>query len=714
MKQPKQQIVFKKSILALSVLMAIGVAHADEDEDVVKLTKYESSVSVGAGNITGYTADRSIFTQYNGMRNNDVNILLDINVLKLNDEKGLWTKFEGHNLLLDDRELTFSNNRQGDWKYSLEYNEITHHEIRTINTGLQNAGTVAPIVTSLATPGTGTNLNLQLQRQIETLGVEKWISPNLLFETSFKNEDKIGSRLSGEGITCSNIGFPSRYPCGGAGIGAMSGALLMLPEPVKTNSRQIEVKLNYSESQFLVTGGYYGAFFTNDNGSLNPVLNGSLYNPNGTVINPGYTGLTNYLTAPIALQPNNQSQQVYVSGNYAFTPTTHSTFKYGYTHSTQDESFSSMGLSGGPAGSARLGAVVDTNLVQLGLSARPVAKLTVVTNLRYEDKNDKTPVTSYNLSTPSSTPYSNNYSSSSRKVNGKLEAAYQLPDHYRATLGVDYASVARATPPSGSSIAASDMGLALGGLRENTHEVSYRGELKRSFTDTFNASVNVAHSQRTGDSWTIYSASGTLPMTMMDRKRDKIKLMAEWMPTRLLSVQFIFENGKDSYSGLNTVGMRDTSITNYGIDSTFNLSESWKLTGYLNQSQQTLHISHIEMCELTDVNTSAAFGVTGKLSGKLDVGGNLSYMNDSNRYSLSNADLPNVTYRVTSLKLFGKYAVKKDADFRVDLVHLNARLDEWTWGNNGTPFTYSDNTTVSLQPNQSVTFLGASYVYKFR
>jgi len=714
MKQPKQQIVFRKNILALSVLLAIGVAHADEDEDVLKLTKNESSVSVGAGNITGYSVDKSIFTQYNGMRNSDVNLLLDINVVKLNDEKGLWTKFEGHNLQQDNRELSFSNNKQGDWKYSLEYNEITHHEIRTINTGLQNAGSAKPIVTSLATPGTGTNLNLQLQRQIETLGVEKWLSPNLLFETSFKNEDKVGARLSGEGIVCSNIGFPSRYPCGGVGIGAMSGALLMLPEPVKTNARQIEAKLNYSGSQFLVTGGYYGSFFTNDNGSLNPVLSGSLYNPDGTIINPGYTGLTNYLTAPLALQPNNQSQQVYLSGNYAFTPTTRSTFKYGYTHSTQDESFSSMGLSAGPAGAARLGAVVNTNLFQFGLTARPLSKLSVVANLRYEDKNDKTPVTAYNLSSSSSTPYSNNYSSSLRKVNGKLEAAYQLPDHYRATLGIDYATVARATPPATSSLAASDLGLALGGLRENTQEVSYRGEIKRSFTDTFNAAVNVAHSQRSGDSWTIYSTGGTLPMSMMDRKRDKIKLMTDWMPTRMLSIQFIYENGKDSYTGPSNSGMHDTKMTFYGIDSTYNLSESWKLTGYLNQSQQTLHVSRVTVNELTDINTSAVFGVTGKVSAKLDLGGNLSYLNDSNRYSLGYADLPNATYRVTSLKLFGKYAVKKDADVRVDLVHQNAKLDEWTWGSNGTPFTYSDNTTVTVQPNQSLTFFGASYVYKFR
>ena len=69
---------------------------------------------------------------------------------------------------------------------------------------------------------------------------------------------------------------------------------------------------------------------------------------------------------------------------------------------------------------------------------------------------------------------------------------------------------------------------------------------------------------------------------------------------------------------------------------------------------------------------------------------------------------------MTSLKLFGKYALKKNADIRVDLVHQSVKFDEWTWRYNGTPFAYSDNTTVSMQQNQRVTFLGASYVYKFR
>ena len=724
MKTPKQQFVFRKTTLALSVLLAIGAAYA-EDDDVEALTKSQSTVSVGAGSVSGDSKSKSIFGQYNGLRNNnDASLLLDINIIKLEEAIGKWTKFEAHNLGLDDRELSFSQNKQGDWKYSLEYNEITHHDMRTLNTGMQAAGTVSPVITSLAVPGTGTDINLQLQRQISTLSGEKWITPNLLFETSFKNEDKSGAKLSGEGMPCGI----SRFACGG-----FTGAMFLLPETVTTNTKQIEAKLNFSGEKFQLNGGYYGSFFSNVNGSMNPLWNGSFYNPNGTLHAPNAV-LTSFLTSPISLPPDNQAQQIYVSGNYAFTQTTHSTFKYAYTHATQNESFSDMGLTGGPAGISSLGGVVDTNLAQFGLTARPLTKLTLLANLRYEDKNDKTPQASYNLLSspfvvpPPSAYYSNNYSSSSKKVNGKLEAAYQLPDHYRATLGIDYATVQRAAPPT-STGAATDLGLALGGLRANTHETSYRAELRRSLSDTLNAAGSYVHSQRTGDNWVFYSSNGTgitssqplnvngtLPMTMMDRNRDKIKVSADWMPTSKLSVQFNVENGKDTYTGPVEVGMRDTSMNSFGIDSALILSESWKLTGYINQSGQTLHVNHTALyqADLENTNTSVGFGVIGKPTGKLDVGGNLSYMNDRNHYNQTGGALPDVTYRVSSLKLFGKYSLEKNSDVRVDFLHQNATLDEWTWGSSGQAFAYSDNSTVSMQPNQSVTYIGASYIYKFR
>mgnify|MGYP003758451281 FL=1 len=72
--------------------------------------------------------------------------------------------------------------------------------------------------------------------------------------------------------------------------------------------------------------------------------------------------------------------------------------------------------------------------------------------------------------------------------------------------------------------------------------------------------------------------------------------------------------------------------------------------------------------------------------------------------------LPDVTYRQVTLRMFGKYALEKNSAVRVDFIHQHTTLNEWTWGYNGTPFVFSDNTTVYLNPKQNVSYLGATYI----
>jgi MtrB/PioB family decaheme-associated outer membrane protein len=712
MKTPKKQFGFSQKILALSVLAAFGSAHADEEE-IAQLIKPESTVSVGVGGVTGESMDRSIFGQYNGMRLDSSSLLLDLDIVKRDDATGLWTNFEGHNVGPDNRDARFSQQKQGDWKYYIEYSEMVRRDPRTVNTGMVNPVTTTPTVVSLATPGTGLNLDFDIRRKGASLGAEKWLTANLLFEASVKNETRKGARLSGVGVACSDI-IAATFPCVGT-----TGAILMLPEPIDSTTKQFEARLNYSGEKFLLSGGYYGSFFTNSNGSLNPAVSGNLYNPDGTVLDtsivPGST-LLGYLQQPVALPPDNQAHQLHVRGNYAITPTTRATFKYAYTHAEQNENFSSMGLAGAPAGVSNLGGVVDTSLAQLGLTASPVAKLSLRANLLYENKNDKTPLALYNGT-------NTNNLNSSKKLNGKVDASYQLPDNYRVTLGLDYATVNRSLPVSSAATPTN----SIAGLREDTRELGYRAELRRSLSETLNAAVAYVQSSRDGGSWLSMgtnTATGAYPLTMVDRKRDKLKASADWTPIDILSLQFMLESGKDKYTSPTDKGLRDTGMYSYGIDGALTLTEKWKMTAYLYQSSQVVHVDHLVgyMAELEDVNTSLGLGVVGNPSGKLELGGELSYMRDVNHYKQSMASgaaivgggLPDVYYRVASMKFYGKYALQKNADIRVTLLRQMVHFNEWSWSYNGIPFTYSDNTTVTMQQNQNVTFLGASYIYKFR
>ena len=723
MRLPAWHSGFRRKLLFSAMLAAFGAAQAEDGDEVELLIKPESSASLGLGAL-GDDKQRAIFGQYNGMRKDAAYLLFDFDVVRRDDGLGLWTLFEGRNLGLDTRELRFSQHKQGDWRYAVEYGEMIRREPRTVNTALQGAGTVTPTVTALPVIGTGTDLKLDLQRKTFALSGEKWITPNLLFEAGFNHEDKDGANLFGIGATCSNV--IAGIPCT-----TTTGALLMLPEPVNSTTRQFEAKLKFSGEQFMLNGGYYGSFFSNANGSLTPSLIGSLTNPNPNdpwTYGAGTNNLLSYLQQPLALPPDNRAHKLYVSGNYAFTPSTRANFKYAYTHATQNESFSGRGLTGVPTGVDHLNGVWDTQLFQLGLTAHPLAKLTLLANMRYEDKKDKTPLVAYNGAL-TNTP------NASIKANGKLEATYRLPDNYRATFGVDYASVRRARPVATASIPST----SLSGLREETQEVAYRAELQRSLSDTLNAIVMFTQSRRDGNKWialtpgypevrdaTINTATGGIgafPMTLMDRKRDKLKASVDWTPTKELSLQFMLEDGRDRYTAPSQKGLHDTGMRSYGVDATLTLSENWKLTGYANRGDRALHMDHSigYIAELKNITTSAGLGLLGKPSEQFELGADLSYVDDGNRYKQTMGtgaplvgSLPDTSYRAVALKIFGKYELEKNADIRVDLVHQRAKLDEWSWASNGTSFAYSDNTSVSMQPKQNVTFLGARYIYRFR
>lgn len=726
---------FAQKLIALSLLAAFGPAHASDEVDA--LVKPDSSISIGVDGVSGTNKDRSLFGQYNGLRGDGGRLLLDFDYVKRDDESGAWKILQGRNLGLDNRELGASYIKQGDWKLSAEFNEITRHDPRSVNTGMLNPGSTTPGVTSLAAPGTGYDLNLDLQRKSIALSTEKWFTPNLQFEASFKTEDKDGARLSGRGIAC-GVFAAQRNACGGAAgtlLPSTNTAMLMLPEPVNSTTKQFEARLNYSSEKLMLSGGYYGSFFSNANGSLNPMLNGNLWNSNGSIFAAPDATLKGFLQQPMALPPDNQAHQFSLTGTYAFAPTTRANFKLAYTHATQDRDYAASGLTGAPAGLVNLGGEVNSTLAQIGLTAKPLAKLSLLANLRYEDKEDKTPLAMYNLTGLATNPanFYTNTQFSSKKLSGKVEANYQLPKDYRLVFGIDYQSVERDRPVNTTVID------GLAALREDTRELGYRAELRHTFSDTFNGGVSYVSAKRDGSNWlsvipgagfptvadaAIYNRYGAFPMTLEDRNRDKLRASANWSPSEAVSLQFMLEDGKDTYTAPTEKGLRDTGMRAFGVDAAWKLSEAWKLNAYWNRGKRTLHLDHSTgyLAELANLNTTSGLGVTGKPSSKLEVGADWSHLSDDNRYqqamsggaALLGGGLPDVKYRLSSLKLFGKYALEKDADVRVDLVHQRAKLDEWTWGYKGVPFAYADNSSVTLQPTQNVTYLGASYIYKLK
>jgi MtrB/PioB family decaheme-associated outer membrane protein len=717
------------TLLALALLSAFGSVQAQV------APAYEGSVEIGVGAFSGDGADRSIFNQYNGLRpGTNGTGLGGANYYRRDDEKGTSTQFRAVDEINGPRELGFQWKRQGDWKFSADYREMVRRDPNAPNTGVSGGGTTTPLIAPLlGGPGTGSDYDLKTKRQGLGFGFSKVLSRQWQFDVSLNTEDKEGSRTFGIGMTCPSAVAPGCKPGTGTETGS---AALMLPEPINSNHSQADARFTFSGEQLKLSAGYYGSFYRNSNGSLNPSVPGSLYNPLGALL-PLSTGLQPILNQPVALPPDNQAHQLDLSGTYAFTRTTLLNFKLGYSLATQQDSFAGAGLTGAPAGVSDLGGKLTTSLAQVGLTARPMPKLSVLGNLRYEHRSDSTPLNLYNVE-GTSTYTNRRYPMTT--VKGKLEAAYQFNSDYRGLLGFGLNNVDRDEFTPSSAIA------GVTALRQKTDENSVRAELRKRMAEDLSGAVTLESSRRSGSNWlkdnsgtgvtevpdpgaaSTGFANGIFPVNLADRRRDKVKFNADWQPMEKLSLQVTLEGGKDRFDAPSVYGVHSADMGNAALDWTYALTDAWNLNGFFSRGKQQLDQARPGAAFMAFDNTSNTVGVgfTGKATSKLDVGGTLSYMDDRSVYAqtldttadqgsaallAATGGLPNIVYRQTRLKLFGKYAIDKQSAVRLQFTYDKASWNDWAWGYNGTPFVYSDGTTLNRKQDQSVSFIGVSYIH---
>lgn len=723
----------RPTVVALAVFAACAATAAYAESDDAPLV--QGSANIGVGFVDGASADRAQFGQYNGLHNKrDLVGMLGMDYTLRDHDKSTWVDFQAENLLGDSRELNLVWKNPGEWRFTADYGELVRSEPYTINTGMIGLGSAVPQVVLLpGGPGTGTDFELKTKRTSMGVGFSKQISSAVQFDVNLKSENKEGSRLFGIGMNC-----PSGIATCGVTSGINTGwALLMLPEPINANHSQVEARIGYAQEKLRLSAGYYGSFYQNSRSTLNPDVPGGLNNPLGSPLALS-AGLQDLLKQPVALAPDNQAHQVDVTGNYAFTDRTQGTFKVAYTTATQTDDFAGAGLSGAPTGTFNLGGKVNTTLARLGVTSRPIPKLSLLADWRYENKDDQTPVAAYNFAN-ATTSYTNR-NLSSRKNQGKMQASWQFDGDYRGTLGADYESISRGVFTATSSVN------GISALRQETEETGLRAELRRRMTENFSGAITLSSHKRDGSNWllsnsgagvtavadsTTFAPGAIFMPSLADRQRDKVRLFADWQPTEKLALQFSAEEGKDKYTAPSVYGLRNTRMHQFGIDWAYALSFNWNFNGYVSTGTQAFNQSRFAgyVMAFENTSTNAGIGFTGKVSNQIRIGGNFSFSDDKSVYAqaldanaradrtallAATGGLPDVRYRQTALKLFGKYELDKRSAVRVDLVHQQNRVNDWAWGYNDVPFVYSDGTTVMQQAKQNVGFIGVTYVYQLQ
>ncbi|HQR21016.1 MAG TPA: MtrB/PioB family decaheme-associated outer membrane protein [Burkholderiaceae bacterium] len=728
---------FSRSALALAVCAAFAGAQAQEKKEEAKSpVETVATAEAGAAGVTGDSKDRAFWGQYNGMRYQSAYSILNFDYSRLDTSNGTWLDVIGSNLGLQTRELGVLWWRQGNWKVTADYNELWSVNPYTVNSGVAGLGTTTPTATYLTGgPGSGYDYDPATKRKSLSLGGSKWFGGEFQLEGNVSSERKTGNTLFGVGNNCPGTVSSgcSSTPGATAGFG-----VLYFPQPIDYNHTQVEARLNYAGSSLQLSGGYYGSFFSNNNGALNPGFPGTLNNAVGSPL-PAGTGVQGFLGQPVASAPENQFNYFDLTGAYTFSPAIKANFKLAYSQGKQSQEFSSAGLTGAPAGIGSLDGEVTSTLAQVRLVANPIANLSLNAEYRYQNNADDTPVVLYNQI--GTTSYSNQRVSRENN-SAKLEATYRFPWAIQGLAGVGWTSIDRGTFTQSASYT------GVSAMREQTDETSWWIQVRRSMTETISGSLRYTGSSRNGSDWLAPAAGGVglvtvsdpatqlgpnaiyIP-TMADRDRSVVRLLLNWMATDALSVQFAIDYGSDSYNAPTQYALQDSKFDLYTLDVSYALSDAWSLNGYLSTGSQKLNQARPQgyILAFDDNAFNAGIGVNGRIGEKFRLGGTLAYVSNEDKYAQSvgpttsagntallaaTGGLPAIVFRRMDLRLFGTYAFSERSTIRADAAYQRLTYDDWGWAYGGTPFLYSDNSTVYLQPNQNVGYVGVSYRYSWK
>lgn len=687
-----RQNPFILTALAGAVLLAFGPARG-QDNSVAQLAEPQSSISVGVGYVD---KDNQRFGQYTGLTDKGGYGIVDFSLIRRDDSTGTWFKLQGRNLGFKDPDLHLEQRRQGDWGYSVDYSRIPRYDPFTVNTGLQGLGTTTQ-TSVFITPGTGADYHLKTVRDRWTVGLQKAINGAWDVKVRYRNEKKDGSRLFGQG----HFGNAWRF----------------LTDVLDQTTQQIDAMGEYTTERLQLRVGYYGTSFTNNNSLI--------ITPEATSHFPN-----------ISLPPSNQSHQFYVTGGYNFTNATRGTFKASYSTATQNEAWPTPSAVA-PQGS--LDGRVDTTLLQGGLSGRLTPKFSWRADLRYRNRDDKTPRAQYwpnDGAPPADVPMSY-VPRSLETTTGKVVGHYSLPMGFRLTGDLTYEQKKRNTPP-----------VSMVNFRETTHETTYRIELRRAVSQTVTGAVSYLHSKRGGSDWMPMVETGggpalsslVAPLYMADRDRDTVRLVVNWMPTDPLSLNFRVDESRDDYKGRGLtpydVGPREGRGSNYSVDAAYVFSDRVSGTAWYSSNENRYKNASCRdsvtnnVCDATDarpvwssdlrnIADSYGLGLRSAVGTKIHVGADLvasKVRDEMNTLAIDPVGasavvpLPDIHTKVTSLQLYGKYALTRQSGLRVDYIYDRYQTDDWTWAN----WIYPDGTTILQDPDQKVNFVGVSYYYKFQ
>jgi len=357
-----------------------------------------------------------------GLTDKGAFVVGDLATSSKNDNGG-YTQLTGRRLGLDSRSILLNQGQQGRYELDLSYDQLPNNISST---------TVTPYIASAGNSLTlpGSVLESQNYQQIDIgterkrLGAHLSLTPTEYWATKlgFKRDDKQGNRQTG-GV----LGFQAR-----------NQALSILPATVDYTTDEIDASIAYAKDKGNIELAYHLSMFRNANDSL------QWQNPF-----PSFDGKAGSF-GRLAQEPDNDFQQLRVSGGYRLPGNTYMSGLISSGLMTQDQAFvpytENTGIPTESLPAKSLDGSVRQNIAYLKIASRPTRDWNFNGSYRYHDHDNRTSQAVYTSPRTDSLPpgkegetYSSiaNQPYSYTRQLGKLDGKYRFGRTTSLALGYD-------------------------------------------------------------------------------------------------------------------------------------------------------------------------------------------------------------------------------------------------------------------------------------
>lgn len=721
-------------------------------EDAVRALKEVSShVEVGALHVSGSnTYEGSNFT---GLDAGNYAIF-NASVKKRRDDGGFFN-LDTRNLGLDSRQAAAEVGVQGDFRVGVEYTRIPRRiteEAMTVFSGVDGNHLKLPTPWTAGTGLTDAAMRNSVNANLKTfeLGWDRertTISGEKLFgaweiSSSLRHETVNGTKLTG---------------------GILNLRSTLLPEPIDYTTDEFTLNAAYNGERVQVEVGYLGSLFSNEFSNLNwrnpfnyaggAAFNNAIYDPNNPAKGVGALGV----------MPDNQMHQISAQVAARLTDTTRATAAVVYKRMTQDEDFQpytanqllrgSATNPGVPLPRQSLDGQVDATVVTLGLNMRPLPKLTLNANYRYDDHDNKTPQDTYRyvqgdrqdqeLAKVTNSPTirtSLPYSWTTKTA--KLDAAYRFTSTTRLLGGYEWTEKKRDY---------SDI--------DKEKEDTYKLELSAAPLDILQASITAAQSARRAsnfDTAAAFNASYTpqfsaaiggydnLPALrkfyLANRDRTKVRAFATLTPHRAVAITLAASRADDDYTD-SPVGLSSAIVDSYTADIAYTPTEAISASAWYSredyESRQTGRSLSLIVASkpaqsvdparnwtinADDVADTFGISLKGRVTRNIELAADYvqSWTRSSYDASVASSSAGTVgpfaedpVTRYTTLNLSASYKYRPDTTLRLIYTEQNITYNDWAW-DKVMPTTIANVlTTGQGTPDSTVRGIGVSLDYRF-